>query len=156
MSMPAPISSFINDYSFRIEMGSRISKRIIRIFSAVPHFLKKSTYVFFNRLSVIADRSCDTIDSYTPEMAQGELKYLKVALRRLRKLVANIEAAEFFHDKELEEKVQSTLDKLYAFEGELRIRAYAGRHSRPTAPDLIESMSEKSKNAIALALHRQK
>ena len=147
--MVVPISSAMDAYSFRVEIGSRLSNWGIR------PFFKGLTHKLFNEIFLTANGSFEVIGSYTPEMAISELIYIKKFLPKLRKLVANIEASKFLHDESLEEKIQSTLDKLYALEGELRVKAYAGRSLKPASRELIDSLNEKSKAAIGLVLDKK-
>ncbi|HWK07081.1 MAG TPA: hypothetical protein VNS58_25785 [Puia sp.] len=154
--MTVPISSAMNAYSLRIEVGSWLSKLGFRFLSFLPDLIKRIIHKLFNEIFLTANGSFEVIDSYTPEMAQNELKDFSKFLPRLRKLAANIEADKVLYDKELEEKIQATLDRLYALEGELRIKAYAGGiSSKPTSPEMINSLNEKSKSAIILALNKK-
>jgi hypothetical protein len=147
--MVVPISSAMDAYSFRVAIGSRLSSWGLR------PFFKGLTHRLFNEIFLTANGSFEVIESYTPEMAMSELRYIKKFLPKLRKLVANIEAGKFLHDKGLEEKIQSTLDKLYALEGELRVKAYAGKSLKPASREIIDSLNEKSKAAIGLILNRK-
>jgi len=153
MPMTIPISSAIQAYSLRVELGARLNRLGFRLLSFFPNLVKGVLHKLFNEISLVANSSLEIVRSYTPEVAENELKFFNRFLFNLRKFAANIEDNKFLYDKELEEKVQGTLDKLYFLEGELRIKAFRGR-SKPTSPEFINALSEKSKAAIAFVVDK--
>jgi len=144
------ISSSVDLSSRRINFNSYLlNKWVGKLLFPVFNKIKSTINLQFDNLFIIANGALDVATTYTQEVAIVELSGLKRFLPKLRKMVSKLEANNFFNDEVLREKAQLTLDKFYALEGELRLKAFSTKKNKQKqSSDFIDALAGKSKAAL--------
>jgi hypothetical protein len=70
-------------------------------------------------------------------------------------LTVAIESVEYYGNELLEQRTPLVMTKLYELEGELRLVAFKNSPKKPMESEFINSLSEKSKSAIAFVLSKE-
>jgi hypothetical protein len=111
---------------------------------------------WFDEMYKDADRIILNINALTPEQATMHLNFFKRFILKIRRLNVAIESVEYYGNELLEQRTPLVMTKLYELEGELRLVAFKNSPKKPMESEFINSLSEKSKSAIAFVLSKEK
>lgn len=110
------ISKLIPRFNLRLGLVVRINKRLVK------------SYIYFQGLKDVLIQP-NSIEIFTT----ADHRAVKKTLIRYRRLVANLEKAQFFHNPDTEDVCWKIIDTLYAIE----------RHARHTAYSEASTSSDK-------------